>query len=168
MFLNACKIVTAAALLLHSMFGCSLHHASACCMHGESNRSVASATEQDVCESHSHHHHDHDAHCHDAVDDCSEPHRADSGTLVAEECCCEHEPCEGNHGECHSEVECSFVPPSGPEFSIDYRPIGYATLGDLGQRQFLASFSTRNLRHGRLPDIHSAPEMCALFCTWQL
>lgn len=105
LLLTACKIMTAAVLLLHSSFGCSVHHASNCGMH----RSIAQYSVQiyghrvprDVK-------HSHGCSCdHNSLD--SVP---DDETVVGsavESCGCQRTPCDGNHAGCHSEVGCSFL-----------------------------------------------------------
>ncbi len=160
--LNACKIMTAAALLLHSIFGCGLHHASACGMHEHGPHESACAAE----------HHDS---CPDGEQDHDEGEHGHAAGLVAHHvpqiapaCHCEHVPCEGNHGSCHSEVECSFVPPSAPEFSLDSGLVVFVVFRDAHVPSLDDSGTWDNSSRRVSAGCCSSPARCALLCTWQI
>ncbi len=115
-----CRLTTVAALLLHLIFGCSLHHAAACGSHGHGGCDHARvSTDLPSVQS---------DHCCGQDHDCSgedQTVEADDNVsqLVAPCYACQSQPCDGNHPGCHGEVECSFVPSSDVVFIID-APVG--------------------------------------------
>ena len=165
---NACKILTVAVMLLHSIFGCSLHHACACESHehGE-HQHVAVAEDANACDhDHASHHHDHG--CHD------DHQHADDGQEVAESLvrtgcyCCEKTPCEHGDSPCCTAVQCSYIPASDVEFSLDLGPVLFV-LADINS-PFMESLRARNLvdvdrfRSGSDDSL----SRCALHCSWQI
>jgi hypothetical protein len=196
LLLTACKLITAVALLIHSVFGCGLHHASACGMHEHESHEVCSSEH----ESHEHGLHEHESHehglheheslehaCHVSHEACCthedrgrhHDHGADDkcgheeapelvasyANSLAPACCCQHGPCEDNRGGCHSEVGCSFVPPSGPEFSPDAGLVTFVVFRDV-HAQALHSSVLSGV--GMTSDAHHAHSLCALLCSWQI
>lgn len=166
-----CRIVTVAAMLLHSIFGCSLHHACACDshVHGE-HPHVADVAAADSCDDdhdchHKHASHDEDA-CHDHADD---DHQVASESLVGTGCdCCETDPCEHGDSPCCSPVQCSFIIVSDVEFSIDLGPALFVVV-DTGA--ILAKLpGARNLADRGRPTsgFDDSLSRCALHCSWQI
>ncbi len=165
--ITTCKLLTVAAMLLHSIFGCSLHHACACGPHEHvEHRQVAEMEDAGSCE------HDHDGHHH--RDACHDEHQcADNEPLLdswLSRACdsCEGTPIEQSDKPCCSDVQCSFILASDVEFSVDKGP----TLGAIAD--FAVSFAglhgARKLAHiGRVPTgVDDSLSRCALHCSWQI
>ena len=167
---TVCRFITVAALLLHLIFGCSLHHAAACghhdhdgCKHACSPTDSQSVDEEHACG------HDHDHGC--ARENTSSEEETGGVShnvsgLVAS-CCVSHsQPCDGNHPGCHGIVECSFVLSSDIVFIIDAPLIAYVTfehdpmMSLVSSMAKLASFQ-RSVRLAKDSLSH-----CASLCTW--
>lgn len=149
---TACKLLTVAAMLLHSIFGCSLHHAGACELH----QHFAEADDVSLC------HHDHACHDeHQLVDD-------EIGTHASVSDCCRKTPCEKGDSPCCSAVQCSFIPASNVEFSLHVGPALFV-LVDI-DTTFMESLRARRLADvGRYSSgIDDSPSRCALHCSWQI
>ena len=116
---TTCRLVTVAAMLLHSMFGCSLHHACACGSHVHGEHSQVAAAEP--CDDDHDCHHEHDSHDENAChNDHADEDQFPSESFVTSRCdCCEKVPCEDGDSPCCSPVQCSFILACDVEFSID-------------------------------------------------
>jgi len=158
-----CRLTIVVALMLHLIFGCSLHHA-AMCQHHDHDQCRHMVTIEPLS---THCNHDHD---------CSGEGKGSEGKtievsdgesrLVAPCCDCEFEPCGGDQSGCHAEVECSFVPSSDVIFVMDAPFVAYVTydhdpmmnlVGSMAKRESLqrsARLATNSLFH------------CASLCTW--
>lgn len=158
---SVCKIIAITALMLHSTFGCSLHHAGACCTH--SADTVA--------------HHDHDSCCdHDAAvephsDDkgCGHDCTSDTSVFLTEPLspCNQDVPCEEHGGSCHSEVGCSFLPSSPCSFSLDLAPVAFDSLAS-GLALRLNALAPRALAGSVIASTSSSLSSCALLCIWKI
>ena len=163
--LIVCRFTTVAALLLHLIFGCSLHHATGCERHGHDGFQHTCTSEPLTV----HGDHDHDHH-HSDEGETSEGNAievGDSESQLASPCCvCESLPCDGDHPGCHGEVECSFVPSSDVVFIIDAPFVAYVTY-DLDSMMCLASSMAKResfQRSARL--VTNSLSHCASLCTW--
>ena len=164
LFVSAvCRLTTVAALLLHLIFGCSLHHAAACGSHGHGGCDHARVStdlpsvQSDHCCSH-----DHDCSGEDetveAYDNVSQ--------LVAPCCACESQPCDGNHPGCHGEVECSFVPSSDVVFIIDAPVVAFVCYEHDPMMSFVSSLAARRLQQRSVNVATDSLSHCASLCTW--
>ncbi len=157
---SLCRLATVAAMLLHSLLGCSLHHACACdsYMQGEHQRVEDAGT----CDDHGHScHHD---------GGCDRDHReAGAGSWVIIGCeCCENTPCGHDDSPCCSEVHCSFIASSSVQFSLD---IGPELLALSEFKQSLAALPrgerfVYDVRH--CFGFDDSLSRCALHCSWQI
>lgn len=157
--------MTVAAMLLHSILGCSLHHACACEAHEHGEQQPVQ--EVGACgHDHGGHHHDH------ACDDANQAAGDDeivSEAWVSIGCdCCEKAPCEGGDSPCCSEVQCSFILTSDVEFSPDFGPALLVLVDD--DPSFIDAIRTRRIFDvGRLHSgVDGSPSRCALHCSWQI
>ncbi len=116
------KLITVAAMLLHSIFGCSLHHACACESHEHGKHQHAADVEDPVACDHDHAWHHHDDACDDDPQDADDD-QVTTKTWVSNGCdCCEEDPCEHGGAPCCSEVLCSFIVANDVEFLLDVGP----------------------------------------------
>lgn len=160
-----CRLTTVAALLLHLIFGCSLHHAAACghhdhdgCQHTCSAADSPSVHDDHVCG------HDHEHDCSGEEETVDSIHNAIE--LAAPCCACESQPCDGNHPGCHGVVECSFVPSRDVVFIIDAPLVAFVTYEHDPMIGFISSLSTRRLQQ-RSPRVATdSLSHCASLCTW--
>jgi hypothetical protein len=157
---SVCKIIAIVALMLHSTFGCSLHHAGACCTH---SADTARNHDSDGCCGHEvavESQKDHKG--------CGHDHNNDTSVFLDEPlCCCDHAPCEERDGGCHSEVECSFLPSSPCSFSLAVAPAAFESVSP-GQTLRLNGLTPLAIaEHVMLPTSTSLSR-CALLCTWQI
>jgi hypothetical protein len=155
----ACRLITAVALLIHSVLGCGLHHASACGMHAHDSCLTAHEVDHSDADHSDADHHDHHA-CHEGDD--HDLTGTPQSEVIAPLCCCHYGPCEESDNSCHSELECSYKPSSGPEFLPDIGPVVFVAATDI---------DTQGL-HRPVPrvalDAFHARSLCALHCTWQI
>ena len=160
-----CRFTTVAALLLHLIFGCSLHHAAACGHHDHdgyrytcSAADCSSVHDESSCG-------DGHEHNHSGDEETVEP-SDNAGQMVAARCACESQPCDGNHPGCHGRFECSFVPSSDVVFIIDIPMVSFLTYEHDPMMNFISSMSTRRL-HQRLTSVATdSLSHCASLCTW--
>ena len=164
----ACKLITVAAMLVHSIFGCSLHHACACESRAYGEYQHATGVEPvDSCQ------HDHDRHHGETP--CGHDHEEKGkesvtpNAIMSDGCeCCERAPCEHDDSPCCSEVLCSFIVANDIEFSLDAGTVLFVLIGDdsalveSSRAKFLANFC--RLRSG----FDDSPSRCALHCSWQI
>lgn len=165
-----CRLTTVVALLLHLIFGCSLHHAGACghhdhdgCQHTCSPADSQSVHQEHACG------HDHDHVC-SGEDKFSEDETVEVSDnvsrLVAPCCVCESQPCDGNHPGCHGVVECSFVPSSDVVFIIDAPLVAYVTYEHDPMMSLVSSMAKRGLHQRSAPVATDSLSHCASLCTW--
>jgi len=159
-----CRFTTVAALLLHLIFGCSLHHAGACghhdhdgCPHTCVSDSLAVHDEQDCG-------HDHGHGC-PTEEDTVEP-SVQLSQLVAPCCDCETQPCNGNHPGFHGEVECSFVPSSDIVFVINAPLIAFVIYEHDPMLSDANSLASRGLPGRSAIGAQDSLSHCAFLCTW--
>ena len=173
-----CRIVTIAAMLLHSIFGCSLHHACACDshVHGE-HPHVTDVAAADSCDDDHDCHHEHSGHdedvCHNehACDDghADDDHQIASESLVSNGCdCCEKDPCEHGDSPCCSPVQCSFIIVSDVEFSIDIGPALFVVVDTDPLLAKLPCARSVADGGGLTSGIDDSLSRCALHCSWQI
>lgn len=155
--MTACRLITAFALLIHSVLGCGMHHASGC----ETHRRDACSAIHNSAHRHADHvvnHGHHDCHHDDDADDrCEDESNSGVGPLA----CCQFGPCESHEKRCHGELVCSYKPSSGPEFLVEVGPVTFVAPSDLYARQLLSAASNAATVDGVDPRLHFA-----LLCTW--
>lgn len=158
-------------MLLHSIFGCSRHHACGCDshVHGE-HPIVAPVAATDTCDDEHHCHHEHAHHAEqDSHGDHSDGCPDDSLDYLSTACdCCERSPCEHGDSPCCSPVQCSFILVGDVEFSID---VGPALFSVVNPRPVTAtSLSARNVAVGAgiRSGLADSLSRCALHCSWQI
>ena len=166
-----CRLTTVAALLLHLIFGCSLHHAAACgshehdrCQHtcdaaGSETESDSESVQHDhVCD-----HHDE----HDGSGGVESVEAGDSESQLVAPCCvCESQPCDGNHPGCHGEVVCSFVPSSDVAFVVDVPFVAFIVYDNDPMLSTISSLASRGLRERSAIGVQGSLSHCASLCTW--
>ena len=166
-----CRLVTVAAMLLHSIFGCSLHHvcADATHVHGQHQRVV----QAESCD-------DHDCHGHAKIDRDEIDHdKIDRQPILIETWMasfddgCPQTPCPQSscpHGEtpCCSVVQCSFIVSSGFTFSVDLDQVLFAAADTDASRSgsSRSRLSCGNTRSSVAVD--DSLSRCALHCSWQI
>lgn len=166
--LVACRITTLVALLLHSIFGCSLHHAAMCDSqtHGQTLHSCKSGDnpsvqdKSDCC-------HNHDGHDHG-----NGAGNSDSGAVAGSEIVpvcpgCEPGPCDGNLPGCHSTGACSFVPSSNVVFECDAILVGFI-LQDFVPSMARCRALARWQNYGQQFSYGDSLSRCAFLCTWRI
>jgi len=172
-----CRSTTVAALLLHLIFGCSLHHAAACgshehdgCQHtcqaagspvvadSPSVHDSSSVPDDHVCD----HHHGHQG----SGEDESGLTSSSESQLVAPCCVCESQPCDGNHPGCHDEVVCSYVPSSDVAFNVDVPFVAFVLYDHDPMMSTVISLASRAKRERSAIDIQDSLSHCASLCTW--
>ncbi len=156
-----CRLTTIAALLLHLIFGCSLHHVAACGSHGHDGCQHTCLTDNLPSVQ---------------PDDCCGCGHGRSGEavgpigkvnqVVAPCCACEPQPCDGNHPGCHGEVECSFVPSSDVVFNIDAPLVAFVSYEHDPMMNFVSSLTTRRLQQRSAIVVSDSLSHCASLCTW--
>jgi hypothetical protein len=159
-----CRFTTVAALLLHLIFGCSLHHVGVCGVHDHAGRDQSCSTSQlfglqpergcdcDRVEGRS-----------GSKSTAEIPSRVDQ--LTAACCACESQPCDGNHPGCHGEVECSFVPSTSVAFIIHAASIVFVTFEHDPMMKHAISLS-HSWRERFVIGVQDSPSRCASLCTW--
>lgn len=167
-----CRITTVVAMLLHSLFGCSLHHAVSCDSHahglcnnaGSAGDHVTFDAKNDCCDSHFGHDHG----C-EADDSCAGEVGSGSELNVAHSCLgCQSGPCDGNSPGCHSDASCSFVPASGVVFHCDATSVGSISYDiDLSAVRVRA-FAWQYDRQRPFSGAESSLSRCASLCTWRI
>lgn len=165
---TACKLLTVVAMLLHSIFGCSLHHACACESHEHGvHQRLAEGDDASSC------HHDHAGHHHDhgCRDEPSNPVTEQIATAfcLSNGCDdCDTTPCKRGDSPCCSDVQCSFILASDVEFSLDLGPVLFV-LVDMDP-SFMESLRAKNLAcFGRFDSgVEDSLSRCALHCSWQI
>lgn len=162
--LIVCRITTIVAMLLHSMFGCSLHHGHSCNSHAASLCDVADHPsvqhENDCC--HSHSTPDYSGR---GQGSCISEVIASSEAIFATECPGrDSEPCDGGLPGCHSTGTCSFVPSSDVIFVCDAVLIGFISY-DLDSSMARArTFGWQ--QQCQFSGIKDSLSRCASLCTW--
>jgi hypothetical protein len=159
-----CRIATVVAMLLHSLFGCAVHHAMACgshshdaCEHGEFG-----VDHPDL--------HAHYGACHHHVNEnCDEDGRHSDvvdAKLTAYCAACQAGPCDGSSPRCHSTLACSFVASSDFVVQADAVCTGFVCY-ELDSSLFCACVSQWRHCVPRSTSLASGSlSHCATFCTW--
>ncbi len=167
----SCNFLTVAAMLLHSILGCSFHHVCAGVPHDHGR--WESVREADACAGHGCHQHDHSPKGTETGKDASP---ADGfGTevsvavfwLAVDQSCCPKTPCRQGDSPCCSVVQCSYLASSGIPFSLDTLQLPCEWV--LSDRWLMGAsrhgWSNRPLRSHWFPD--DSQSRCALHCSWQ-
>ncbi|QDV85326.1 hypothetical protein TBK1r_43050 [Stieleria magnilauensis] len=168
--LAICRITTVVAMLLHSLLGCSLHHAASCDSHAHS-------VYDDVCDADGHpsvQHdndccHDHEGHDHSrgAEGSCTSEFVAGSETNIAPVCPgCESGPCDGRLPGCHSTGSCSFVPSSDVDFVCDAVFVGYILYDFDPSMARVRTVCWQQERQRQFAGVEDSLSHCASLCTW--
>ncbi len=163
-----CRLTAVAALLLHLIFGCSLHHAAANgqhdhmeCEHSCSAADSLSVQQQPAANPG----HDHDQNRGTQI----ETPGVDTfilGRSMATCCRYESKPLDGQHSRCHGELECSFVPSSDVEFIIDRAFVAFVTYELDPMAGDASSLALRGLRERSAIGARDSLSHCASLCTW--
>jgi hypothetical protein len=142
--------MTVAAILLHSIFGCQLHHACASHCDQQQVSTVLPAQQTNDCHQHEH------------VGACSHtPAEAD----LAKSCCASI-PCDQGGTPCCSEIQCSFILSNGVVFYVNVSLIHVLPLdidAALASSEY-AKFSNAGPVGGALDSGYR----CALHSSWQI
>lgn len=169
------RILTAAALLLHSIFGCGVHDVCGCQPNWQ-GRSALDSSHQ-CCDPHVerpdvHHNHDHSELIHDGetMDDCGHFVQTDHevGSLHALCGCCQRSPHHDHSPLSSCDISCSFVQSSSVVVAADPPLVEYLMPQDivvLGQRVEAVAFGPRYWISVRGGDSMSH---CAALCSWRL
>ena len=158
-----CRLTAVAALLLHLIFGCSLHHAAACGSHDHGGCDHARVS-TDTPSVHSDHccGHDHDCSGEDETVEAD----GNVSQLVSPCCGCESQPCDGNHPGGHGVVGCSFVPSSDVVFIIDAPLVAFVCYEHDPMMSFVSSLAARRLQQRSANVATDSLSHCASLCTW--
>ncbi len=162
-----CRLLTIAAMLLHSIFGCHLHHACACQSHTHAEHSagfapvLAAVSCVHGCQHHS------PASFADPVTRLGGSASGDQGN--------DGSACDGNvptqhHHEspCCSVVQCSYISTAGLLRNFDFGT-GLIVFFDVELSESRSSGKTVALgRLGRHARISASLAQCALHCSWQV
>ncbi len=159
-------------MLLHSLFGCSLHHAAGCDSHAhglcdhacdvDGHPSVQPET--DCC-------HDHQGHDHGDETDgsCGGELVTGSESNVAPSCPgCESGPCDGSSPGCHSVSSCSFVPSSDVAFVCDAVFVGFVSYDLDPNMAPVRMIAWQQERQRQFSGVEDSLSRCASLCTWQI
>lgn len=174
----ACRIVTLAAVLLHSLFGCALHHGAACRSHshaddGSEAGQVGGFHRFGDCGNP----HVHGSHRHDGSDGHRESTGSDApdvadgvepatASLSAVCLACPVAPCSGRSTGCHSEASCSFLRSSG--FGAEWSEPLVVVAFELPVPRVGTTFGRVNQASCLSSDFRSRGSLisCATLCTW--
>ena len=167
--LAVCRITTIVAMLLHSIFGCSLHHAAACDSHHHGCHSRVSAehlssgaAEHDCCSA--------DGIAHGECCGGADEGEISQGELTLSPFCpgCPSGPCDGQSPGCHSIGKCSFVPSSPVVFACDVAVVGFLTV-DLDPHVACSRMlAWRSDQRQRFPGVVDPLTRCASLCVWRI
>lgn len=157
---SVCQFITVAALTLHSLFGCSLHHACAGCTHAHRNLAESQHTIDHGCS------HDSPNERREASGKHERSEQAPS--LLATDLPCQHAPSEHGDEGCHSEIECSFLPASPIDFGVGEVPVAYFEGPSAQPDLLLAGLFSPGHRKKPAGFCWDPPSLCALHCTWQI
>lgn len=165
-----CRLVTVAALLLHLLFGCSLHQAAAGgthrlheCQQAQEHGAFETIGPESGPSGHGcGHHHDHVNRFDPETNSIDQV----AGRLMAPCCLCELPPCDGDHPGCHGEVECSFVPSSDVVFVINAPFVMLVTRAHDPLKSYLDSLESRGSGHRSAIGARDSLSHCASLCTW--
>lgn len=170
--LAVCRITTIVALLLHSLFGCSLHHAASCDSHAHSlcdhicdaDEPPSVQHENDCCHRHGEEEHDHSG---GAEGSCTTELIASSETSIAPACPgCESGPCDGRSPGCHSAGSCSFVPSSDVTFVFDAVFVGFISYDLDPSMVRVRTFAWQQEHERQFSRAEDSLSRCASLCTW--
>lgn len=159
-------------MLLHSLFGCSVHHAASCdshahglCNHAcDADGHPSVQHENDCC-------HDDGEHDHSVGKEgsCTGELIASSETSIALVCQgCESRPCDGNSPGCHSAGSCSFVPSSDVAFVCSAVFVGVMAFDVDPSMARVRTFAWQQKRQRQFCGVEDSQARCASLCTWQI
>jgi hypothetical protein len=155
----SCKILTVAAMLLHSIFGCGLHHHCAC--ESDGHVEIQNVAQVSSC--------GHDHSVQDKKPVCGDQQRDADQALTANGCgCCESSPCEHGDSPCCSVVQCSFIPTNDVELPLDFAVAIFvapssAILFIESQRASIFADSG-GVQSGFVASL----SLCSMHCSWQI
>ena len=160
--LNVVRLTTVASLMLHLIFGCSLHHAASCEQHGHQHEEVGFSPQpidvhigQGCGRQHDH--------SHGAVKVADE----DCGwDLIATAHFHSPQPCGENHPKCQGEIGCSFAPPSDVVLIIDVPLVAYLVYDRDPLLIRTIALAKRAVSQRPPWDSCDSLSHCAFFCTW--
>ena len=177
---SSCRILTAVALLLHSILGCGMHAACGC---SEVSHSAVSQTDHtstvavgccEMDETHPDVHRNHD----DSKHFRHEKNRGESGnelstvsndgTLKGKCGCCQRVPDQDHHPSDRCGLACNFVPSSDVVLHFDAPLIEYLGPSDLALRGRIVERSIFGPGHGNAFCAGGPISFCASHCTWRL
>lgn len=156
---TSCKILTVAAMLLHSIFGCGLDHLCACESHEHVEiQDIAPATS---CG------HDHSVQHRKPV--CSDQQLDADLVLTANGCgCCERGPCERGDSPCCSVIQCSFIPTNDVELPLDFAVALFAAPASatffIESRHASTFADSGGVQSGFVDSL----SRCSMHCSWQI
>jgi len=164
------RLITVVVMLLHSFFGCSLHHAYSCDSHSHlAGGQVCTENHRDVnhqtvdaragcCRGH-----DGNGHGESTPNQSS---MAEVASMAASCPGCESGPCDGSIPGCHSEVGCSFVPASDVVFIRDVVVFEFVAYehGPSIARVRAAAWQQDLRQHTK--NFENSMTRCAALCTW--
>lgn len=167
-----CRLLTVAAILLHSIFGCGLHGVCACDshQHGESH-CVADTADSSRCDHDDHacHRHDTDGHDTDGHEDQRMDPQGDASSWVADGCDhCDQHPFDRDESPCCSAVQCSFIVANDVEFAFDVGPALFV-LDDIDRVLSQSLRWAGQVEDGSVRSRYDdSLSRCALHCSWQI
>ncbi|WP_146523898.1 hypothetical protein [Novipirellula artificiosorum] len=157
-----CRILCAAALLLHSFFGCGMVFCLACEHELHAHLASEHATIGDCCHTAS-------------LDACRHVHETDDKVgfdpprLLGPRCCvCEQGPCDRQPNDCHNQVNRCFLVRSQWNAKPAAVVIPTAALTADVCLQDLHRRSAKGQRRGEATGVSAPVSLCALYCTWRL
>ena len=169
------RILTAAALLLHSVFGCGLHDVCGCEGTTQDRSRWDSAAEgcELECESLDVHHNDaHLEHSQDSdASGCCEhavPMDFTYETPHRDGCCCQQTPHPDRSAATNCSIACSFVQSTGVIFNFDARFVEFVGQNDRLSHGQLVEASAYGPRYWGAMRGGDSTFLCASLCTWQL
>lgn len=163
-----CRLLTAAAILLHSIFGCGLHRVCACSSHQHGEVQCAAETaDSSQCD-----HNDHACHRHDAdgdEDQGMDDQQSGVTGWVADGCDgCEEHPFDRDDSPCCSAVQCSFIVVNDVEFALDVGPATFV-VDDIDRTLSQSLRSAGQVDGGSVRSRYDdSLSRCALHCSWQI
>lgn len=179
---TVCRLTTVVALLLHSIFGCGLHHACGCDSHAHVGGEIifavgeAPSVHADLATNHDcghcHHHHGSQSHWSDRDQDSStdqtQANASADSALIASCLCCEPGPWDSTDPGCHSELGCSFVHTNHDAFTFDAPLVAFVVYRQDSKMNYFSSFATQGQHRWGSVIHHDSLSHCASLCTWQI
>ena len=155
-----CRFPTVIALLLHLIFGCSLHHAVGCERHDHAGGLSTCVSEASAAHAHAHSHEGETPSGH-----ASEV--GDGERQLTSPCGGYHsQPCEESESACHGELECIFVPSSDVVFIIDTSFVTFVTYEHDSMMNLVSTIARRESFRRSAGLAKNSLSHCASLCTW--